>query len=100
MLVRSESDSCNLAASQTGMSVARIVRAFSRMGSSSITKRREFTSAALTCSSSTSCGMWSGENRSSSRSEEGSRGDAWSSPLPSVVALGSLCGRVEWGSAI
>ena len=84
----------SLVASQTGKMDAMRVSALSGRASSSRTKRTELTSTTETQVSFTRAGMDSG----SGRPDEW--GDAWSSPLPSVVALGSLDVRVEWGSAI
>ena len=65
----------SLVASQTGIRDAIRASALSMMGSSSITKRMEFTLEAATVISSTKAEMVSTKGRSN----EG--GDAWSSPL-------------------
>ena len=65
-------------------------RALSGMERLLITNRIELMSDTETLSSAMSSGMVM-----SSGSSEDDGGDAWSSPLPSVVALGSLDERVE-----
>ena len=74
----------SLVVSQTGKKDAMRVLALSMMGSSSMTKRTEFMSDTETIVSLMRAGMVSTQGRSNEW------GDTWSSPLLSMVALGSL----------
>ena len=93
-LMQLRSSTRSLAASQTRKRDAMRASALSMMESSSITKRIEFMSDTETVVSLMSSGI---DMRSETSKDWG---DAWSSPLLSVVALESLDVREKWGSAI